>query len=179
MSTQEVKFYRTNQFWSFVAVCVLFSPPFVWYFLTKPEWDRRRLASEKMELAILQLSEKCPGELSEAQWAYCITWTLTLHGNFGSSPSPGHVPTDDLERITNELNRRIDAGADLGTINWIWDQYIVAYPRAARYEVSYRPTGDTNKHEFEQLKNSEYISHPLPEVRERYKEKLAELQQKG
>jgi hypothetical protein len=126
-----------------------------------------------MELAILRLSLEGPKGVSEAEWAYCIMWTSILQGNFGSMG--GHVPTDELDGIADELNRKIDEGADIETINWIWDQYILAYPRASRYSDSYRPTLPRGKAEVETHKDSGQSEYALAFWRERYRQKLAEL----
>ena len=101
------------------------------------KFHRHRAVSEKMDLAILRLSVKCPAGLTEVQWAYCVSWTWNLHVNYGGVP--GYLPTDHLDRIADELNHRIDRGADLSTIDWIWDEYIRAYPRVRAYN-HYRPT---------------------------------------
>ncbi len=109
------------------------------------EFNRHHAVSEKMNLAILRLSVVCPPGLTEDQWAYCITWTWMMHGNYGSVPS--YVPTDELDRIGDELNHKIDHGADLTTIDWIWDEYIKAYPRVRVFN-HYRPTSAENKEQL-------------------------------
>lgn len=177
MSTQSAKSSRNRRLWKLIIFCILAVPILAWFLSTRAEWQRRKLASAKMQLAILRLSLKCPDGLSEAQWAYCVAWTMNLHGNYGSWPVPGHVPTEDLNRIADELNRRIDLGADLGTIDWVWDQYFLAYPRAAHYN-NYRPTGEENRAEFEGLKHNEFTSTPLAELQQDYQRGLAEFEQK-
>ena len=174
MPTRNRRFYSSVWFW-----CLLFAAlvsPFVievgktWWKIT-----RHRPVRAKMELAILRLSLECPEGVSENQWGYCITWTWIMQGNFGSMG--GHVPTDDLDRIADELNRRIDAGADLQTIDWIWDQYILAYPRIARYSESYRPTGPNQKEQFDQLADDAPVNdYNLSEWRQLYHQKLAEIE---
>jgi hypothetical protein len=102
-------------------------------------------AAKRMDRAIARLADKCPAGLTDDQWAYCIVWTWNLNSNYGHF---NFVPTEDLLRIEEELQRRIDAGADVATIDWIWDEYVRAYPRAANYE-HFRPTDGRNKADFE------------------------------
>ena len=160
MSSPQKRFYQANWFWCLVALGVLVIPfavsfsLFVWH----------RSVREKMDLAIMRLAVECPRGLSEDQWAYCVTWTWQLHSNYGSHPS--YVPTDDLDRIADELDERIDRGANLATINWIWDEYIKAYPRARRYN-HYRPTAAENKELFE---TGAHGGHPLSEWRAKYED---------
>ena len=94
-----------------------------------------------MENSILRLAETLPSGLTEDEWAYCIYWTWNLNANFGSALD--YVPTNDLERICRGLEDRINRGADLTTIDWVWDQFTKAYPPASAYE-KYRPTSAQN-----------------------------------
>jgi hypothetical protein len=177
MSTRKAKFYRSNFFWSAVVIAMLVTPFLVKFAISVWELKRHHPVKDKMDLAILRLSLECPQGLSDNQWAYCVCWTWILHGNYGCLPC--YVPTEDLERIAAELNQRIDLGADSETINWIWDQYILAYPRIAVHE-DWRPTGPERKEEFDLLKDNAPSLDPNSEAsllhwRERYWEKLAEV----
>lgn len=124
--------------------------------------------ADRMDIAILRLTETRPPELTDDQWAYCITRTWNLHCNYGLIPS--YVPTHELERIERELQRRIDTGPDLATIDWIWDQYIQCCPRAKDYE-HYRPTARHNKAQFEA---GSHAGNPLSIWRAKYKEQVAQ-----
>ena len=75
---------------------------------------RHRPVADRMDLAILRLAEDCPPELTEDQWAYCVAWTWNLHCNYGLFPN--YVSTSDLDLIEQELQQRLDNGADLATI---------------------------------------------------------------
>ena len=101
---------------------------------------------DRMETAILKLAVARPPDLTDDQWAYCIFWTWNLQGNYGSVPS--YVPTADLERIAAGLERRIERGVSVQTIDWVWDQYIQAFPDAASYN-HHRPTAPRNRARFE------------------------------
>jgi hypothetical protein len=171
MSTRKRWFYQTNWFWwlffGALAAPFLVSACNSWWAI-----HRHGPVRDTMDLAILRLSLECPNELSEHQWGYCIVWTWIMHGNFGCTHLS--VPTEDLNRIADDLNRRIDEGADLDTIDWIWDEYLLAYPRIAVYE-HWRPTGPENKETFENLKTGVSSNYSLSELRENYQRKLAEL----
>ena len=138
--------------------------------LIAPGWyhmHRHRPVQDAMDVAILRLAESVPAGLTDDQWAYCILWTWQLHSNYGSF---SFIPTDELERIQRELDRRIDRGADLATINWFWDQYIQAYPPAARYD-HWRPTAPANHAEFTA---GSHGGNPLSVWRADYTRRLAE-----
>lgn len=98
-----------------------------------------------MEAAILKLSLKVPPEFTESQWAYCIHWTWQLHSNYGHE---SYTPTVALERMSAELLVRIDAGADRKTIDWFWDEYLQACPKAEQYQ-RFRPTIPGNRGDLE------------------------------
>ncbi len=143
---------------------------FVGYVIVKiAPYERHRPVAEKMSVAVLRLSEDRPADLTDDQWAYCITWTWNLHSNYGLVHS--YVSTRDLERIERELHARIDNGADLGTIDWIWDQYVQSYPRARHYN-HFRPTSPENKESFEA---GAHGGNSLSEWRAEYRRRAAEL----
>jgi hypothetical protein len=92
---------------------------------------RHQQARAEMETAITRLAMRCPPDIADEQWEICIFWTRKLHEDYGEN---GYAPTDDLERITRQLNNRLEVGPDVSTIDWLWDQYIEMDPRAAAYE---------------------------------------------
>ena len=87
----------------------------------RARWERHGRVSDRMEMAILRLAFHRPSDLTDDQWAYCISWTYNLHRNFGVIPD--WFPTDELERVVETLEAEIDAGPSLATIDWIWDEY--------------------------------------------------------
>lgn len=129
---------------------------------------RHRRVTERMEIAILKLAVNRPPELTDDQWAYCIAWTWNLNANYGTHPS--YVPTDDLERVARGLEQRIDHGPRLATIDWVWDQYIKACPRARSYE-QFRPTAPENKAAFEA---GEHGGNSLSWFRSNYEQRVAQ-----
>lgn len=98
---------------------------------------RHTRVSDRMQMAIARLALTCPSGLAEHQWSYCIYWTWNLHCNYGIISS--YVPTEDLQRIVAEFEKKIDAGASLATIDWLWDEYYRSFSGARDYE-RYRPT---------------------------------------
>ncbi len=92
-----------------------------------------------MKRAITRLAFHCPDDLTDKQWVYCIHWTWNLHGNCGVIPD--YIPTNDLQRIVEEFETKIDAGPNLATIDWLWDEYdrssSIGYER-------FRPTSAEN-----------------------------------
>jgi hypothetical protein len=131
-------------------------------------FTRHRPVAKRMEVTILRLSKEVPAGLTEEQWAYCIVYTWMLHGNFGSMPS--HVPTDDLIRIERGLQEKIDQGADLATIDWVWNQYIKGYPRARHFD-HFRPTAPNNKTDFEA---GNHGGNPLSQWRADYERRVTQ-----
>lgn len=129
-------------------------------------FKRHRNLSDRMETAITRLAMHHPHDLTEDQWAYCIAWTWNLHVNYGGHPD--YIPTDELERIVEEFEAKIDNGPNLATIDWLWDEYYRAYPRAHNYET-WRPTSPANRSQFE---TGDHGGNPLAEWRSRYEERV-------
>ena len=146
--------------WSLVAGSLLVGV--VWIGANVFVIHRHRQAARKMEVALLRLSETVPAGLTEDQWAFCLLRTWNLHSNYGDYP---YVPVADLQRIERALHSRIDAGANLTTIDWIWDEYLRACPRAVHYD-RYRPTAPDNKDEFDM---GAHGNNPLSEWRDRHR----------
>ena len=109
-------------------------------------YSRHGRVSDRMKTAITRLALNCPDDLTDDQWAYCIGWTWNLHGNYGLLPD--YIPTDDLERIVEEFEAKIDAGPSLATIDWLWDEYYRSAPSAHNYE-RFRPTSPANQSQLE------------------------------
>ena len=94
----------------------------------------------EMKHALLRLAINPPDDVSEHHWAFCIHWAWNLHANYSH---PDYIHRDDLQRLATELNRRVDAGADLSDIEWYWDAYVDAAPEARQYD-HWRPMSDNN-----------------------------------
>ena len=136
----------------------------VWFYLSQvAPHQRHRNVADRMSLTILSLAEKRPAELTEDQWAFCILGGWNLHSNYGLIPE--YVPTADLERIEKQFRVKIDQGVDVSLFDWLWDEYIRAYPGASFYN-HWRPTADHNREAFD---SGDHSGNPLSEWQQRYK----------
>ena len=80
-----------------------------------------------------------PPGVTRAQWQYVVGWTLNAHGNCCSFY--GAVDLDGLARFSRELDDRIERDSvDMGTIDWIWDQYERISRVGPEYSRRFRPT---------------------------------------
>src|SRR5581483_12123880 len=86
---------------------------------------------------ILRLAAHRPEGVSPSEWAYYVHWTWNLHSNWG-----GYLSFDSKERdgFLAEFDRRLNEGIDVGSINWIWDQYVEHSTGGRHYSRNYRPT---------------------------------------
>lgn len=87
---------------------------------------------------ILQLAEKRPDGVSREQWASCILMTWNLNWNCGALPTWFQPSARDP--FLAEFDRRLQGKVDIGTIDWIWDQYCLYSTRGFSYSRVYRPT---------------------------------------
>jgi hypothetical protein len=90
-----------------------------------------------VEYRILRLAEKQPEDLTESQWAACLHWTWNLHSNYGGYY---YFDVSARDRFLSEFDRRLDGDVDLGTVDWIWDQYWLHSTGGSHYSNHYRPT---------------------------------------
>lgn len=90
---------------------------------------------------ILRLADRRPEGVSPSRWAYCLHWTWNLHTNYG-----GYEYWDRSERtrFLGEFDRRLKGKVDLGTIDWIWDEYVEHTSGGRSYSQRYRPTDPEN-----------------------------------
>ncbi|MBD3672636.1 MAG: hypothetical protein HUJ26_03825 [Planctomycetaceae bacterium] len=109
------------------------------------KFHQHRQATRRMEIAITRLAFHRPENLTDDQWAYCILLTWNLQTGYAH---PSYIPTEEIERICAELEVRIDAGPDLATIDWFWDEYYRVYPPTQSNEWM-RPTTADNREQFE------------------------------
>ncbi len=103
------------------------------------EWYRR------VEDCIIRLADKRPDAVSPNRWAFCVSWTWQLHGNYG-----GYYYFDHGARaeFLAEFDRRLTGTVDLGTIDWIWDEYIKHSTGGRHYSQGYRPTDPDHVRQF-------------------------------
>jgi hypothetical protein len=99
---------------------------------------RRHLAWYRLiEGRIARLAGERPEDLSPNRWAYCLHWTWNLHCNCGTFDQ---FDEDETRRFLEEFDRRLAGRVDLGTIDWIWDEY-AEHSRCGRwYSTNFRPT---------------------------------------
>jgi hypothetical protein len=115
-----------------------------WFFLARPhqqhaEWYRN------IEDHITMLADKRPEGVSPSQWAYTIHMTWNLHGNYGGFSYFDH---NERARFLMEFDRRLKGRVDLGTIDWIWDEYVKHSTGGRHYSSNYRPTDPDHLREF-------------------------------
>lgn len=87
---------------------------------------------------ILQLAEKRPDGVSREHWAACILMTWNLNANCGAFPDWFQPSARDP--FLAEFERRLQGKVDLGTIDWVWDQYCLYSTGGNSYSRVYRPT---------------------------------------
>jgi hypothetical protein len=91
----------------------------------------------RIEERIVRLAKKRPQEVSPNQWAYDIHWTWNLHCNCGT---PDQFDGNERERFLAEFDRRLEGRVDLGTIDWIWDEFSEHSRCGGWYSRNFRPT---------------------------------------
>jgi hypothetical protein len=103
------------------------------------EWYR------DIEEHIIRLADRRPEGVSPSRWAYCLSWTWQLHTNCG-----GYEYFDRSERtgFLAEFDRRLTGTVDLGTIDWIWDEYVEHSTCGRGYSRKYRPTDPGHLRDF-------------------------------
>jgi hypothetical protein len=111
------------------------------------EWYRA------VEDHIIMLAGRRPEGVSPSQWAYCVHWTWQLHSNFG-----GYEYFDHNERagFLAEFDRRLGGAVELGTIDWIWDEYVEHTTGGRNYARNYRPTERSHLRAFSAGRLGEY-----------------------
>ena len=149
-----------------LAAILLVATPCVYVSVHIYRYKRHGRVSDRMQTAIARLALHRPDDLTDDQWAYCILWTSNLHCNCGVVPD--FIPTDELQRIVEEFEAKIDAGPSLATIDWLWDEYhrssSVDYQR-------WRPTSADNRSQFEAGAHS---GNPLSHWRSEYEQLTTE-----
>jgi hypothetical protein len=120
-----------------VSACFLLvlSYLFVYEHYEHHEWYRN------VEERIVRLADKRPPDMSSSRWAYSIHWTWNLHANYGGYES---FDRSERARFLREFDRRLDGKVDLGTIDWIWDEYVKHSSGGRYYSENFRPTDPKN-----------------------------------
>jgi hypothetical protein len=100
------------------------------------------------------LAKRRPPNLTRKQWNNVVGWTIQGHGNTlgAAMPFPGRrsIPRKEMNDFEAELRRRLNGPVDLGTINWIWDEFERLVPEfGPEYSRNYRPTTPDKLKEFE------------------------------
>ncbi len=127
--------YRSRLLRYVVCVVVIGSSICFYFFWIRPVqqmffWHR------EVEYRLLTLAEKCPNGLKATRWAFCIHWTWNLHCNCGAH----YFSATEREQFLTELDERLAREVDLGTIDWIWDQYCRYSTCGQHYSQNYRAT---------------------------------------
>ncbi len=106
-----------------------------WTFVLRHEQHNKWY--RKIEDHIIMLAEKRPASVRASQWAYCLSWTWQLHSNCGGYSNFNH---SERARFLTEFDRRLTGTVDLGTIDWIWDEYVEHSTCGRVYSRNHRPT---------------------------------------
>ena len=107
----------------------------IWLLVLRPQqqhMDWYRMVEDRM----LTLATKRPDDVSPQLWAFCLHCTWNLHTNAG-----GYNDFDMAAKgeFLAEFDRRLNAKVDLGTIDWIWNQYVEHSHGGLSYS-KHRPT---------------------------------------
>jgi hypothetical protein len=127
----------------FTVILMRAAPLFLAAFLGFAYWrfvhshEQHEQWSRDIQDHIVMLADKCPDGLSAGQWAHCLSWTWQLHANCGSYDFFDHR---ERARFLAEFDGRLKGTVDLGTIDWIWDQYVAHSQCGRAYSQNHRPT---------------------------------------
>jgi hypothetical protein len=101
-----------------------------WPHLRHGRWYR------EIECLIVELAPRRPRDVTPRQWAYCLHHTWNLHTNYGNAV---YWDACRAQEFKAEFRDRLRGEVRLDTIDWFWDAYVSAAPRAGNY-LRYRPT---------------------------------------
>lgn len=118
----------------------------LWWYKVEP--IRRHLAfCREVKSELGTLAKKRPADITREQWQQIVAWTLNAHGN--TLVATSRIPQDERERFVAELRRRLQGPVDLGTIDWIWDEFVrLALGWGPSYSEKWRPTSPEKLREF-------------------------------
>jgi hypothetical protein len=108
-----------------------------WFFGLQPIHEHRAW-SDRMKARLNSLYDRCPPDLDAATWEQVVQWTGNLHSNCGVQHT--WVNREEKCPFLEELERRLQGPVDLGTIDWIWDEYARITEGGQLYSDKYRPT---------------------------------------
>ena len=125
VGTRRLQFRALLAFVLLFAVMMYFA---VWFDRVKMAPIR---AGRHLEQHILSLRDRRPASLTPRQWESAVAWTCNLHGN---SLIMFQATAPEIRDLSQRLDQRLSAEADLGTIFWIWDEYLRICPGGAKYQ---------------------------------------------
>jgi hypothetical protein len=112
----------------------------VWLgFCIVPVWRQaefHRLARQ-IDEPIRKLRATRPYEVSPSVWECAHNWTITAYCNVCFSP--GHVRTEEMYRLREDVRRKLEGEINLDTLEWIWDRLAQTGPHGKRYVERFRP----------------------------------------
>ena len=102
------------------------------------------------------LARKRPPGVTRDQWAHVVGVTLNAHGN--TLAFRLLIPRAEMARFESELRERLRGPVDLGTVDWIWDEFArLCGGSAQSYVDRWRPTLGGRLREFEGGGSGQFI----------------------
>jgi hypothetical protein len=138
--------------WLALIGCMFVGSVAFWWYKVEPIRRHFEFCREvKSELGTL--AKKRPAGITREQWQQIVAWTLNAHAN--TLVATSRIPPDERERFVAELRRRLQGPVDLGTIDWIWDEFVRLAPGwGPSYSEQWRPTSPASR------KNTDRSPHP-------------------
>jgi hypothetical protein len=93
---------------------------------------------DRVRTSLESLKSKRPPHVSRKEWAYVVGWTLNAHANCCSIREA--VDPVEREAFADELDRKVAGKVDMGTIDWIWDEFGRISRIGSHYSEQFRPT---------------------------------------
>jgi hypothetical protein len=97
------------------------------------EWSR---LYQGMDRTIQSLQPSDPSTVNPAAWACARAATLTAYCNVCASIE--QMPTAEMIRLLDDLDRKLKAKVDLDTLDWIWGRLGETGPFGEEYAESRR-----------------------------------------
>lgn len=92
--------------------------------------------TDRIEKAIEQMAQKWPQQVKRETWDEACNWLLTANANICFSPE--HVPMDKVILLSEKFESKVAGPVNLGTVEWMWDEFAAASPYGAEYADWYR-----------------------------------------
>lgn len=119
----------------------------LWLFIVEPQ-RRHREFCQTTRAELMTLAEKRPPGVTPKQWHHVVAWTLNAHSN--TLVATRQIPRFEMARFEANLRERLQAPVNLGTIDWIWDEFVrLGSSSAMSYSERFRPTTTERLREFE------------------------------